>query len=268
MNFAQICGALGDLDLMWPDRVADFLGYLGVLDFDVDAIGPNCVFTSWGWQHDLYVQLLLPVLVLLANKGQYLVAKLLLLIRLPRFRVLHWLGVAPANKEELSMLRYELNMKVLSFVNIVYMTLVRYCIAAFVCEEVVAGKSALVVSPPMDCWTSEHRAALVAASIGMLVYVVGFPVVVATTLVRVHKAQLNSDPAMLRKYGDLYNLYEAHGYGYEMMSIIRRGGFGAIGVFSASPQMQCFAGQLLLILQFSAQVIRHRSRECCNRFRA
>jgi hypothetical protein len=175
-------------------------------------------------------------------------------MRVPRFRVLTWLGVAPANKDELSNLHYALQMKIISFVNMSYMTLVRYCFAAFVCEEVVPGTSALLISPSMDCWTSEHRAALVAASIGMLVYVIGFPVVVATTLMRVHRAQLHSDPPMLRKFGDLYALYEPHGFGYEMMSILRRGGFGAIGVFSASPPMQCFAAQLLLILQFSAQV--------------
>ena len=254
MNFAQIAGALGNFNLGWPDRVAGFLDILGTLDFDVDVIGPNCVFTGWGWQHDMYLQLLLPVLVLVVNKGQYFAAKLLLMMRLPRFRVLRWLGIAPANEEELSDLRDELNTKIVSFLNIVYMTLVRYCVAAFLCDEVATDKFALVASPPMDCWASEHQAAVVVAAIGMLVYVVGFPVFVAATLLRVHKAQQHSDPKVLRKHGEIYDRYEAHGFAYEMMSITRRGVFGFISVFKESPELQCFASQLVLILQFTAQV--------------
>jgi hypothetical protein len=254
MNFAQICGALGDFSLNWPSTAGAFMSYLGILDFDVDAIGPNCVYVTWSWQQDLYLQLCLPVLVLTVNKSQYLAAKLLLMLRLPRFRLLKLLGIAPENKQELSELQDELNMKVISFVNMVYMTLVRYCIAAFVCTEVAPGKSALLMYPPLDCWTEEHRRAVVFASFGVLLYVVGLPIFVATTLWRVHKAQRHSDPAMLLKYGELYERYEAHAFAYEMMSIIRRGGFGIISVFSSSPQMQCLAAQVLLTLQFVAQV--------------
>jgi hypothetical protein len=275
MNFAQICGALGDFNLGWPDRVGGFLDILGTLDFDVDAIGPNCVFTGWGWQHDMYLQLLLPVVVLVANKGQYFAAKLLLTMRLPRFRVLKWLGIAPANREELSDLHDELNMKVISFVNMVYLTLVRYCVGAFVCDEVAVDKAALVASPPMDCWTSEHQTVVGFAAIGMLVYVVGFPLFVATTLMRVHNAQQHSDPKILRKYGEIYDRYETDGFAYEMMSITRRGVFGIISVFKGSPEMQCFASQLVLILQFTAQVPPTRCSTlswcqlvCCSRFEA
>ena len=113
MNFAQICGALGDFSLNWPPEAGAFMTYLGVLDFDVDAIGPNCVYVTWSWQQDLYLQLLLPVLVLAVNKSQYLAAKLLLMLRLPRFRLLKLLGIAPENKQELSELQDELNMKVI-----------------------------------------------------------------------------------------------------------------------------------------------------------
>jgi hypothetical protein len=263
MNFAQIAGALGDINLNWPSRAGEFMKYLGILDFDVDAIGPSCVFTTWSWQNDMYLQLLLPVGVLLGNKGQYLVAKLLLKLRLPRSRVLKSLGIGPANQEELLELQLELNMKVISFVNMVYITLVRYCVAAFVCSEVAPGRSALLIYPPLDCWTGEHQRAVVAASFGVLVYVVGFPLFVATTLMRVHTAQKHSDPDVLQKYGELYDRYEAHGFGYECMSIIRRGGFGCIGVFSGSPQMQCLAAQFVLTLQFVAQVLSRRERTAC-----
>jgi hypothetical protein len=203
LNFAQIAGALGDFNLGWPDRVQVFLNYLGVLDFDVDAIGPNCVFVGWSFRDDVYIQLLLPILVLIVNNGHFLLSKLFLTLRLPRYFALTLLNMAPSNKEELSDLRHELNMKVVSFVDVVYMTLVRYCVAAFVCTEVAPGTYALDLYPPMDCWTSEHRPVVVVASIGLLVYVIGYPLFVAITLARIHHAQQHSVPGRLRKYGEL-----------------------------------------------------------------
>ena len=88
MNFAQIAGALGGFNLHWPGRVGGFLTVLGVLDFDVDAAGPHCVFSGWTWYDDMYLQLALPVFVLLVNKGQYLLAKGLFALQIPRLRVL------------------------------------------------------------------------------------------------------------------------------------------------------------------------------------
>ena len=231
-----------------------FLTYLGVLDFDVDAIGPNCVFSGWSFRDDAFLQLLLPIIVLIVNNGQFLLAKLFFTLRLPRYRVLKLLNMAPSNKEELSNLRHGLNMKVISFIDCVYMTLVRYCVAAFVCTEVAPGKYALDLYPPMDCWTPEHRPVVVAASIALLVYVAGYPLFVAITLARIHKSQRHSVPATLRKYGELYDKYEPHAFAYQLMSIVRRGGFGFLGVFGRSPQMQCFFAQILLTSQFVAQV--------------
>ena len=97
-----------------------FLTILGVLDFDVDAIGPNCVAHHWGWSQDLYLQLLLPLLVWAINHGQYRLAQLLLRMRFPQFRVLRWLRLAPSDDDELSELYDNLNLKIVSFVNMVY----------------------------------------------------------------------------------------------------------------------------------------------------
>ena len=38
------------------------------------------------------------------------------------------------------------------------------------------------------------------------------------------------------------------------MPIARRGVFGCIGVFGTRPEMQCLCGQLVLLVQFVAQV--------------
>jgi hypothetical protein len=38
------------------------------------------------------------------------------------------------------------------------------------------------------------------------------------------------------------------------MSIVRRGGFGALAPFGSAPHLQCFIGQIILMLQFVVQV--------------
>ena len=48
--------------------------------------------------------------------------------------------------------------------------------------------------------------------------------------------------------------YEPAAYYYELLSIFRRGAFGLIAVLGYSPQMQCFAAQIVLIIHFVAQV--------------
>ena len=253
MNFAQIAGALGDFNLHWPDRVGGFLTVLGVLDFDVDAIGPNCVFSGWSWHHDLYLQLLLPAIVLIFNKGEYLIAKGLFLLT-PRFRFLTALSLAPANEAELESLKHRLNMKILSFINMIYMTLVRYCCAAFICSEVAPDLFALDSSPPNQCYTPEHFVVMGIATVGLVVYVAGFPLYVIRKLVRISQDQRHSDPRTLAKFGEFYQKYEPHAFKYELMQITRRGVFGVVGVFGKSPEMQCLFCQVVLFAQFVAQV--------------
>ena len=254
MNFAQIAGALGDFNLHWPGRVGGFLTVLGVLDFDVDAVGPSCVFSGWSWYDDLYLQLLLPVIVLIFNKGEYLLAKGIFTLQIPRFRFLTALSLAPANEAELLSLKHRLNMKVLSFVNMVYMTLVRYVCGAFICSEVAPDLFALDLSPPNQCYTPEHFVVMGIATVGLVVYVAGFPLYVIRKLVRIGQDQRHSDPRTLGKFGEFYQKYEPHAFKYELMQITRRGVFGVAGVFGKSPEMQCLFCQVVLFAQFVVQV--------------
>ena len=160
----------------------------------------------------MYLQLALPVFVLLFNKGQYLLAKGLWALQIPRLRLLRALSLAPANEEELLHLKHRLNMKVLSFVNLVYMTLVRYVCGAFICSEVAPNVFALDLSPPNQCYTPEHIWVMALAIVALVVYVAGFPLYVIRTLMLIDQKQLHSDqrPRALAKYRAFYAKYEPH----------------------------------------------------------
>lgn len=220
----------------------------------MDVVSPNCVFLFWAYKHDMYLQFFMPIAVGFANASHYMLAKLVYSLRLPPFRILRLLNIAPADKVELIELRDELLMKVVTFINTLYLVLVRYSVAPFVCSKVAPGLEVLEVYPSIECHTAEHQELLGVCSVALLVYAVGFPLFVAVTLVRIHKTQLHSSKESLRKFGQLYDSYKPHAFGFELINLTKRGGFGIISVFSSTPQMQCLVGQCLLLLQFVVQV--------------
>jgi hypothetical protein len=92
------------------------------------------------------------------------------------------------------------------------------------------------------------------ATVGLVVYVAGFPLYVICTLVRIDQKQLHSDPRTLAKYGAFYEKYEPHAFKYGLMPIARRGVFGVLGPFGRFPEMQCLFGLIILAAQFVSQV--------------
>ena len=124
-SYARITGVLGGFDLLWPADLASLLALFGTLDFDVDVTGPGCV-VLWTWGHDMVLQLSLPLLVGLINLLQYAVNSV----------------VHPALElEEVKLRRAKVISKYFAFVNCLYMTLIRYTVAAFVCIEISSAGS-------------------------------------------------------------------------------------------------------------------------------
>jgi hypothetical protein len=90
LNFAQIAGVLGGFELNWPGEgvphpsyaahrflarlasyrcglagkyyISTFLDICGILDFDIDVTGPQCI-VEWTWISNFYLQLSLPLVV-------------------------------------------------------------------------------------------------------------------------------------------------------------------------------------------------------------
>ena len=81
---------------------------------------PGCV-VSWTWAHDLVLQLSLPLVVGLINVVEYAVISIL----------------RPAQHPDMDKVRRaKVISKYLGFINCLYMTLVRYTVAAFVCKQI------------------------------------------------------------------------------------------------------------------------------------
>ncbi len=291
LNFAQIGGSLGDIDVDWPERVGNLMYYLSLMDFDVDVSsttaapfsessgalaafhrfccsyqvsGPDCLL-PWTWFHDFYFQMTLPVAVLIINGLHYTIVLVLSRVRLTpeskySARAFDFLGVpsiqlsSEKRRQEMKALQGDIFTKVISFTNIIYMTLVRYCIGAFVCMDIKDQLAVLRVYPDIECYTPRHQEIMAVAAAGLVVYVLGFPLAVFFSLYRIGSKQHHSTPSRLRKYGVVYDRYEAHAWCYEIMSMVRRGGFGALAPFKNSPRVQCFAGQFILMGQFVVQV--------------
>ena len=183
--------------------------------------GPDCL-VAWSWRHDFYFQLCLPLAVAVINIIQYLFCHLL--ARFPpsagsrlRVRIFAVLGVPSGVDPEqratdLRALRGDIFAKVISFTNIIYMTLVRYCIGAFVCMDIKDGLQVLTVYPDIECYTPLHDEIRGVAAAGIVLYVFGFPLGVLFSLVRVGGKQHHSIPSKLRKYGGVYDRYESHAY--------------------------------------------------------
>jgi hypothetical protein len=121
LNFAQIAGTLGGFDLGWPTGIRTFLRLCGVLDFDIDVTGPGCI-VSWTWAHDLALQLSLPLAVGLINALEFAVHSIL--------------RRAQDDPDTSKLRRAKVIAKTSAFISCLYMTLVRYTVAAFVCIQI------------------------------------------------------------------------------------------------------------------------------------
>ena len=137
----------------------------------------------------------------------------------------------------------------LSFVACFYLTLTRYSVASFYCSR-TNGIWTLVAYPEIECWTSSHVSIIVPAVFGLLVYVCGFPIIVARILLHIHRNGLHTDQSTLDRYGFLYDKYDPHAFFYELVLILRRFVFGIISVFSSEPRLQCLTAQMCLMFQF------------------
>jgi hypothetical protein len=174
---------------------------------------PGCV-VAWTWAHDMVLQLMLPLLVGLINLLEYMINS-----------VLH-----PAQYPSLvKHRRAAVISKYLAFINCLYMTLVRYTVGAFVCINLAADGSLMVLKadPNIECYSPTHNALMAVAAVGVVLYTVGyarptsghyclsgslwhtssfsFLVVTVVALSLIDKRQEHNSALRIRQFGDLYD---------------------------------------------------------------
>jgi hypothetical protein len=55
----------------------------------------------------------------------------------------------------------------------VYLSITRYCVAAFYCFEAEPGLSVLGAFPDIECYVGDHIAIMFFGAVGLVVYVIG-----------------------------------------------------------------------------------------------
>ena len=113
---------------------------------------------------------------------------------------------------ELRALRGGIFTRVISFTNILYMTLTRYVVGSFVCMDIKTDLQVLRAYPDIECYSPLHYQIMAVGGVGLFVYVLGFPLAVLFSLYRIGSKQHHSVPSRLRKYGLVYDRYETHAY--------------------------------------------------------
>jgi hypothetical protein len=161
----------------------------------------------------MVLQLMLPLLVGLINLLEYMINSV--------FR--------PAQHPSLvKHRRAAVISKYLAFINCLYMTLVRYTVGAFVCINLTADGTLMVLKadPNIECYSPTHNALMAVAAVGVVLYTVGyarptlghcclsgslwahscsFPVVTVVALSMIDKRQEHNSALRLRQFGDLYD---------------------------------------------------------------
>ena len=172
----QVTGTLGGFGLNWPESLGKFLSYAGILDFDVDVTSPQCIL-DWRWVDDLRLQMALPIACAVVNFAQYGLATLLLNSRLKHVKALRMLLGAPEDAEDLPEMRRGAISRVVTFINIVYLTLTRYSVACFVCislDDDPDAPTVLKATPSVECFNNwEHIGIVIIGALGLIVYTIG-----------------------------------------------------------------------------------------------
>ena len=104
--------------------------------------------------------------------------------------------------------RAKVTSKYCSFVNCLYMTLVRYSLAAFACIDVNAvGVLVLNADPNVDCYSTEHIWLMGLGSVGILLYCIGFPLMSVIALSMIDNRQEHNSRLRIQQFGSLYSRY-------------------------------------------------------------
>ncbi|KAK3278662.1 hypothetical protein CYMTET_13415 [Cymbomonas tetramitiformis] len=239
--YLQISALIQRYSIRWPAALELVSSVLFIVNFDVDCISPLCVLRGYTFVYQFPLQLLMPVMWLLP----YLAHFLFTYIRHHFF--LH-------DRIELVDRSFDSMVKnMLGFLIIVYHSLCNKCLEAFMCRELANGEYFLQVDPSILCWQGYHVNLVVAASFGILIYVIGIPVLIIWILLAGGRDNLLATPVYLRRYGFLYRRYRPEYYWWELMLLARRFVCCSVAVLLQGYYIQPSTGLLMLILALCGQ---------------
>jgi hypothetical protein len=96
------------------------------------------------------------------------------------------------------------------FLNVTYNSLCVKAFATFSCFQLRDQTWVLNAAPQVVCWESEeHSAMIVVSVVAIVVYVIGIPLYVSTTMIYAHRRDKLKDPVWLDVFGYMYQQYGA-----------------------------------------------------------
>ena len=257
LGWAQLANIIGDVNLNWTKMVQDMFGVANILDFDVDILQPTCIRT-WGFKQNFITQLFLPFIMTFMGCNGYLGSAIVYFL-MKR----NWLKLDGRKKEILALfvnipenadqLREKWDSTIATFlasVDIMYVTIAKYCFDVFKCET-IAGVSVLRVDASVEC-DEDHIFLTVLASIGIIFYVVGYLIYVIWKLFDLRNRRVFSLPRNLRRYGFIYQKYELDYYYTPAIMLVRKLLFVFVLVYVNNPAFQ--VGAIAVIINTSLMI--------------
>ena len=259
--WAQLANIIGDINLNWTGKVTTLFGAANILDFDVDILEPSCLF-DWGFRQNFIVQLCLPfIMSFLAASGYFnssiayiYVKKGVLQIDSRRREILSIFVDVPKDEDHL-VRKWDATMATfLASVDIMYVTIAKYCFDVFKCED-IAGVDVLRVDPSVECSkNSDHDGLVVLSVLGIIFYVVGYPAYMSWKLYDFNCRSAFSSPRNLRRYGFIYEKYELDYSFTPAIVLLRKLLFVLVLVYMDNPAFQVGTLALLAIISLMIHV--------------
>jgi hypothetical protein len=92
----------------------------------------------------------------------------------------------------------------------VYLAVSRYSTSVFRCEELEDGQRVLAAYPGIVCDSPEHSIYFGFGVVGIMVYMVGYPLLVGLMLRRIQKKKLRTDTGAIASFGWVWFAVRSH----------------------------------------------------------
>lgn len=258
LTWMQLANVIGAISLNWTSPLRTWFGIEHIFDFDVNILEPTCLI-SWSFKHSFIAQLLLPIITsMMASTGcvfssltYFAVQKNWIKYESSFADMLSYFIDIPEDRNDLSKKVYKTVATFMASVDLMYVTLAKYCFETFRCRT-VSGVSVLIASPNLECGTKEHYFLIALGVLGIILYVLGYLVFISWKLYRLYEERSFATELNLLRYGYIYEKYELQYYFTPVIALLRKFLFAFILVFMNNPAFQVFA--LAIVINISLMI--------------
>lgn len=231
MNYLQMVVVAASLNINWPDFVSLFLngqdsaGAMAEQLFSVD-----CIMQDFSVKSVYYTKLQSTALI---------PAGLLFLA------IIVWSAISICSR--VANIWHKVVASLVMILFIMHPSLTKAMFALYSCKEIKPGELWLVADFSLRCWNTEHiRSILIVSIPGIVVWIIGLPVVCLLILYRLRRGLL--DPMTQLKFSFLYKGYHQKWYFWEFVILYRKVALVCAAVFLSTVAIMVQALSVLAVL--------------------